>query len=948
MKSLMNSNPMLKTSKSSTCAAFFFDRKGSSKQKTSNGLYRSLLYQLMEADPTVCAAMLSKYDQKVLNLEPVEGASPHRVHWSTAELKSMLEDVFKAASTRPTIILIDSVDECGEEKDAKDVVKFCRDILRRAREGGVTLNICISSRSSFALGEGGHLLALDQLNAADIRTYVHDRIESHGVTAKKLATLIDEITTKSAGIFLWARLAMDLLLDDRDGGRNLEYSKNSLQGLSLEFEDIYKTMLVCPAAEPVEDRQERLRFFQWIIFANRPLKLREWYTIVGMIQEPPPLSLKEWTRSPRNPIDIAEDGASQTSRRPESIQNDREMGQDLLVKWIQRVSRGLVEVSDSPEIETADIDSDAAGPGSMLSNIGESRTVSVIHTSVHDFFHRSSTFGGLVPFDEMIQSVSAEQTEMNKITAEELHKKTFVADGHATVLQSCLNYLYLEELSDLAERRQGLASAAGDSVGNGIYRNDQVPFSFSAAASQRSSEEGSMDGRLPLAALRKDPGEILGLQGLLNGGQLQDTDRMKDWLSGSVRSCSPKSMTAEDILQQRLSVLSGEDDEKDEGADEMDQRSDIFERSSLHDRMSESGRVSLSNIVKDFQIEQPQFELLRDPALSPTRLLESYNIDMQDLLRKIELPPYKKIRQPWEKVLSEHSAASRNRTGASVKAAAGDIYSLLQYSSDEIFTHASSLELQTIRLDWLVDTLLKAWGRITTLREDVKKEANFLEFCIEAGTLDGLVIPVLEQSSCNSTAVDVFISAMAQSNYGITQDLVRRQMAAQTSFDDLMSKVKERNQENGHDITPVSMPPNFDFARWCTENLKYIRPEKQNEVNESMATLKDTAKYRWFLTKLLMPDEHQTRYATKPISRADAFDLWILCFDALQQKREEKMPVYNIRRMLETGEPESPLEIAFRVRDDTPSMYQAMVAMGAYSDKDIDDWIKSHVARGST
>jgi hypothetical protein len=121
---------------------FFFDRKGSPKQKTSNGLYRSLLYQLMEADSAVCAIMLSRYFKKLRNLEPVDGALPHRLQWNTTELKSIPEDVFKAESTQPTIIIIDSVDECDEKEESKDVVKFCQDILRHAREYRVTLNIC--------------------------------------------------------------------------------------------------------------------------------------------------------------------------------------------------------------------------------------------------------------------------------------------------------------------------------------------------------------------------------------------------------------------------------------------------------------------------------------------------------------------------------------------------------------------------------------------------------------------------------------------------------------------------------------------------------------------------------------------------------------------------------------------------------------------------------------
>jgi hypothetical protein len=207
---------------------------------------------------------------------------------------------------------------------------------------------------------------------------------------------VGEIVTKSAGIVLWARLAMDILLDDQDAGRNVKYSQKRLKELPDELEKIYTTMLVPSPTETALDRNERLHFFQWIIFANRPLKLREWYTVIGMIQERPPSSLKEWSKCIRNPIDMAIDGESQTSRNAQSVQKDREIGQDLLVNWIQRVSRGLVQVSDSPEIETADTDLDAAGPGSMLSNTGESRTVTVIHTSVHDFFRKSSTFGRLL------------------------------------------------------------------------------------------------------------------------------------------------------------------------------------------------------------------------------------------------------------------------------------------------------------------------------------------------------------------------------------------------------------------------------------------------------------------------------------------------------------------------------------------------------------------------
>ncbi|KAI4941254.1 hypothetical protein J4E91_010831 [Alternaria rosae] len=261
--------------------------------------------------------MVSNYERKLFSLGPTEGASPPPLPWHATELKSMLEDVFKTKSIRPTTIFIDSVDECGEAKYAKDVVKFCQEILRHARTSGVTLNMCISSRINLVRSEDGHVLVLRQLNAPDIRAYVGTRIESHGSSAKKLAALVEDVTMKSAGIFL-----------------NLKYSQMRLEELPPQLEDIYETMLICPTTESEQDRYERLRFFQWIIFANRPMRLREWYTIVGMIQYPPPSSFEQWSGSARNPVDAVEEGCNPMNRKPENIQSDPGNRQDQLLKWI--------------------------------------------------------------------------------------------------------------------------------------------------------------------------------------------------------------------------------------------------------------------------------------------------------------------------------------------------------------------------------------------------------------------------------------------------------------------------------------------------------------------------------------------------------------------------------------------------------------------------------------
>ncbi|KAI4677819.1 hypothetical protein J4E81_010749 [Alternaria sp. BMP 2799] len=749
---------------------------------------------------------------------------------------------------------------------------------------------------------------------------------------------------------------MDILLDDLDDGRNLKYSQLRLEELPPELEDIYERMLVCSTKESEQDRYERLRFFQWIIFANRPMRLQEWYTIAGMIQVPPPSSFEQWSRSARNPVDAVEEGHDLMNRKHEDIQSDRGYGQDQLLKWIQRVSRGLVEVSYSSEKELSDNASALAGQGSVLSNIGESRTINVIHTSVRDFFRQSLTFGGLVPAHERlttseihmypsnqvlskkekyrqhkslipapsilaeqdkmpeiedadsirystvrgyrsslgapvrryrlsripkilaerdkmpeiedaesiryipvreytsslgapvrtnrsphIPSILAERSKMSGIEDEDLRKKALVADGNATVLQSCLGYLKLKELNDLVERRQDHLKGLNDSskqrqghpslpsereeirnhqrsmpsgtADHGIYRKEEIPFSYSAASSQVSSESKSMAGRLPLFSMSQGSEKSMDLQGGTTEDHIWNLHRMEDWLEERVRSCYNQSDAVDCSLQQ-----------------------------------------------------------LRFDA---------------------------------------EAAHSRSRVDASVKAVVGDIYGLHQYSTDEIFTHASNAELQSLHIDWLTATLLQAWKRIVVLRDDVNDDASFLQFCMQAGTLDRLLIPVLESWGSDSHAVDVFIWAMAKGKKDIAREIVVRQ------FPPVF--ISNRSKAAVEDLHGPQRGWNKVETKDLSHRVKFSILEHEG-----------------FLIRLLGPVEHKTQWTTTPILRADAFSCWKEHFDALQQQSEEKMSVSAIREVLESGEPESPLRIAFRVRQSSPGIFPVMIAMGEYSAEDID------------
>lgn len=254
--------------------------------------------------------------------------------------------------------------------------------------------------------------------------HVENRLTANLFTdVKDLSTLCPDIVEKASGMFLWARLVVDMLLDDLDGGRNLSYLRTRLDSLLPGLEHIFRKMLPT-RTDHDEDHQFTIRFFQWVIFSARPLRLREWRVIFAMIQNEPPRLLREWETSEQWPADDS-----------------------ALEKRIQRVSKGLGEVSGSSDsADSADTDSVKAGAGSLDFDIGETRTVQLIHTSVHAFFLNSGF------------SLLDEEFDASRVS---------IAEGHLTIIKACINYLRIEELDDLVAARNALNDKSAQSLTSG-------------------------------------------------------------------------------------------------------------------------------------------------------------------------------------------------------------------------------------------------------------------------------------------------------------------------------------------------------------------------------------------------------------------------------------------------------------------------------------------------
>ncbi|KAL2204877.1 hypothetical protein CC79DRAFT_1293059 [Sarocladium strictum] len=390
-------------------AAFFFSAKDSDLEHSPSGIWRSLLHQLLPSRPDSLKDFGERWAARRDYAQ--EGEQP----WEEAELKTVVQQALVDENSKKTFIFIDALDECDSAR-IRDQAYFWREVTSSAHANHANLNVCISSRH-FPLISISHCpeIVVEHHNNLDIAKYVGQRFRlGVGVAVPQWEFLKDNILARAMGVFLWAVLVVDDLLLMWDDGRDIQYLMKQLDVVPDALESLFSQML---SSVSEEDRLLTARLFQWVTLAAKPLRVHEWHHVLAFIRSPTPVSLAEWRAS---------DHFTQTDSQ--------------LERQIRSISKGLVEIRSTPvdqkPEQALESESICAGAGSLNLEIGETRTVSVIHESVRDFFLHGAGFETLVP------SLG-------------LHP---IGNGHLSIMETCLDYLDIKELDALVEARHGLKS----------------------------------------------------------------------------------------------------------------------------------------------------------------------------------------------------------------------------------------------------------------------------------------------------------------------------------------------------------------------------------------------------------------------------------------------------------------------------------------------------------
>ncbi|KAI0410495.1 hypothetical protein F5X98DRAFT_368766 [Xylaria grammica] len=266
---------------SNTTISFFFNARGDDSEKSTQGMYRSLLLQLLEKLPDL---------QEVLD-PPSRFGQGHNDDgsWEIDVLQSLFSAAMAKLGRRQVMCFVDALDECGESQ-VRDMVEYFEQLGQSALDSEGKLYICFSSRHypTICIQNGRTLTLEDQPgHSQDLEKYVRSKLQAG--KGKDIKLIRTELLQKAAGVFMWVVLVVNILNEEFQRGRIFAVKKR-LQETPAELSALFKDIL----RRDNKNMDDLLLSIQWILYAKRPMTPEEFYYAVVAGLDPTHENLAEW------------------------------------------------------------------------------------------------------------------------------------------------------------------------------------------------------------------------------------------------------------------------------------------------------------------------------------------------------------------------------------------------------------------------------------------------------------------------------------------------------------------------------------------------------------------------------------------------------------------------------------------------------------------------------
>jgi hypothetical protein len=239
--------------------SFFFNARGGGLERSTEGMYRSLIAQMLE---------------KVPKLQIVLDEQRQRDNWPVEVLSGLFREAVMLLGNDGLTCYIDALDECSEA-EIRDMIEVFEELTESAIVESINFRVCFSSRHYPRISIDACLeLVLEgqEGHEGDIAAYIQRKLKTSARSKSEMAV---EIQKRASGIFLWVCLVVRILNEDvdrGDAGKIKTRLKEIPDGLDKLFQDII--------TRGTREDTHLIPTLQWIMFTQRPLTCRELYHVI--------------------------------------------------------------------------------------------------------------------------------------------------------------------------------------------------------------------------------------------------------------------------------------------------------------------------------------------------------------------------------------------------------------------------------------------------------------------------------------------------------------------------------------------------------------------------------------------------------------------------------------------------------------------------------------------
>ncbi|KAI0377709.1 hypothetical protein F5Y04DRAFT_171563 [Hypomontagnella monticulosa] len=219
---------------------FFFWNSGSALQMSRIGLMQSLLHEIVSQFPDEIPRIFP--DRWQYQVYFGYDSRP----WSWSEVSGAFKRLV-ADSSKMFFFMIDGLDEF--DGDCAELASF----LLKTASSGNNVKLCIASRPWLVFEDAFRhrpSLRVEDLTLKDIEVFASDKLTENVMFSqlqehdpKNARALIEEVTEKSSGVFLWVRLVIKSLLEGLQDGDTVDDLLARLYFIPRDLEELFQKIL---------------------------------------------------------------------------------------------------------------------------------------------------------------------------------------------------------------------------------------------------------------------------------------------------------------------------------------------------------------------------------------------------------------------------------------------------------------------------------------------------------------------------------------------------------------------------------------------------------------------------------------------------------------------------------------------------------------------------------